>query len=518
MRAPRGWAGPPVLAPVSNMTVDVNATADQALSATDPDGDPLTFSLASGPGFATVTTQGPGSGNLHLAPGPSDVGSYLPAIRVSDGRAFVDRTFTVFVNPVVHLSQPADMTVAAGGTADQTLNATDADGDPLVFFLPSAPAFVMVTTVSAGTGTATGNLHVAPSLSDAGVFSITVWVSDGFQPPDSRSLRITVTGAGGGGGPNDPPTIDMICNSVNVVEGGTLNFDVVARDTDADAITLALTGPAFMTLEPGQQSGTVLHANLHVAPPLGAAGTYHASVTANANGQSVTEDFTATVTTAVATSDPPIVPPPTYGATVTLTGENKTIRLASHSKSWTAELEPEAAAFAIADVIPGSLTATYEGTKIRAIAAGRVTKDDSKLAGSFAREDLRTLFSGLPDGTRTVDLLLRGDLASGGSFLATASVPVEKGLRSPGRASPNPFNPSTTISFELKTPGRVRLRIYDVAGHLVNSLLDRALGAGLQEARWDGTATNGSRLSSGVYFFVLETPEGTTKEGVALAR
>ena len=81
---------PPVLAPVSNMTVDVNATADQALSATDPDGDPLTFSLASGPGFATVTTQGPGSGNLHLAPGPSDVGSYLPAIRVSDGRAFVD--------------------------------------------------------------------------------------------------------------------------------------------------------------------------------------------------------------------------------------------------------------------------------------------------------------------------------------------------------------------------------------------------------------------------------------------
>src|SRR5205085_2029276 len=52
----------PVLAQPANMTVNEGATADQALSATDADGQALTFSLASGPTYASVTTTTPGTG------------------------------------------------------------------------------------------------------------------------------------------------------------------------------------------------------------------------------------------------------------------------------------------------------------------------------------------------------------------------------------------------------------------------------------------------------------------------
>src|SRR6185503_3829597 len=52
----------PVLAQPNNMTVAEGATADQALTATDADGQALTFSLVSGPTYASVTTTTPGTG------------------------------------------------------------------------------------------------------------------------------------------------------------------------------------------------------------------------------------------------------------------------------------------------------------------------------------------------------------------------------------------------------------------------------------------------------------------------
>ena len=75
-----------------------------------------------------------------------------------------------------------------------------------------------------------------------------------------------------------------------------------------------------------------------------------------------------------------------------------------------------------------------------------------------------------------------------------------------GRAWPNPFNPVTTISFSLRERGRARLRIYDVAGRLVRTLVDEVRPAGLHEARWDGRNAGGRRASSGVYFCRFEAP------------
>ncbi len=67
--------------------------------------------------------------------------------------------------------------------------------------------------------------------------------------------------------------------------------------------------------------------------------------------------------------------------------------------------------------------------------------------------------------------------------------------------SPNPFNPVTTIRFELPQPGRVTLRIYDVGGRLVRTLHEgAAMPAGLSTAVWRGVDDGGRSVASGTYF------------------
>jgi hypothetical protein len=70
---------------------------------------------------------------------------------------------------------------------------------------------------------------------------------------------------------------------------------------------------------------------------------------------------------------------------------------------------------------------------------------------------------------------------------------------------PNPFNPSTTIAFGLKTGGHVSLRIYDASGRLVKTLIDGSMQAGRYEKNWNGRDNEGSIVSSGVYFYRLVT-------------
>jgi hypothetical protein len=65
---------------------------------------------------------------------------------------------------------------------------------------------------------------------------------------------------------------------------------------------------------------------------------------------------------------------------------------------------------------------------------------------------------------------------------------------------PNPFNPATTIRFELDRAARVHLSIYDVGGREVRVLVARAVGAGAHSVVWNGIDANGGRAVSGVYF------------------
>ncbi len=70
--------------------------------------------------------------------------------------------------------------------------------------------------------------------------------------------------------------------------------------------------------------------------------------------------------------------------------------------------------------------------------------------------------------------------------------------------APNPFNPSTTISYTLVEAGAVRLRVYDSGGRHVQTLVDGEVSAGTRTVTWDGRDAAGQQLPSGVYYCQLE--------------
>lgn len=72
---------------------------------------------------------------------------------------------------------------------------------------------------------------------------------------------------------------------------------------------------------------------------------------------------------------------------------------------------------------------------------------------------------------------------------------------------PNPFNPTTTITFSLAVDCPTELAVYDVAGRKVAQLVDKQLLAGDYQVSWDGSNHYGKRVASGVYFLRLETPD-----------
>ncbi|MDP1677171.1 MAG: phosphodiester glycosidase family protein [Bacteroidota bacterium] len=65
---------------------------------------------------------------------------------------------------------------------------------------------------------------------------------------------------------------------------------------------------------------------------------------------------------------------------------------------------------------------------------------------------------------------------------------------------PNPFNPITTIQFQIATAAHTRLKIYDILGREISTLLDQDINAGPHKFRWDS-----SKISSGVYFYRLSS-------------
>jgi hypothetical protein len=69
---------------------------------------------------------------------------------------------------------------------------------------------------------------------------------------------------------------------------------------------------------------------------------------------------------------------------------------------------------------------------------------------------------------------------------------------------PNPFNPSTQISFTVASPGRVTLSVFTPAGQRVATLVDAVLPTGSMAVSWDGTNDAGGRVSSGLYIYRLE--------------
>ncbi|MFC1476847.1 FlgD immunoglobulin-like domain containing protein [candidate division KSB1 bacterium] len=83
---------------------------------------------------------------------------------------------------------------------------------------------------------------------------------------------------------------------------------------------------------------------------------------------------------------------------------------------------------------------------------------------------------------------------------------------------PNPFNPSTTIAIGLPHSANVTLKIYDVSGVLVNTLVSGNLSAGIHSFFWDGTNSSGQQVSSGIYIYRLQADEFSTMKRMVFVK
>jgi hypothetical protein len=134
-----------------------------------------------------------------------------------------------------------------------------------------------------------------------------------------------------------------------------------------------------------------------------------------------------------------------------------------------------------------------------------------KYTGEVARVVVRETAEGAVQ-LKTVDLR---DLNNNGSEVTlpgtggeTPYIPVTTALL---QNHPNPFNPTTTIPFDVAVAGDVRIEIYDVSGSLVRTLVNGEKGIGRHVATWDGRDGVGNQVHTGVYFYRMTAPGYTSQ-------
>ena len=83
---------------------------------------------------------------------------------------------------------------------------------------------------------------------------------------------------------------------------------------------------------------------------------------------------------------------------------------------------------------------------------------------------------------------------------------------------PNPFNPRTTISFDVREAGHVQVAVYSALGQRVRTLVDGYHSAGRYDVAWNARDQRGQRVSSGIYFYRLETATETAVRQMLLLK
>jgi PKD domain-containing protein/putative Ig domain-containing protein/Big-like domain-containing protein/cadherin-like protein len=496
--------GPPVVTAPSSVSGQEGSLVSVYVEVADPDGDPIDFLTAESLPAGSSFTAGPGntSGSFVWTPSVGQSGNYLITISaksacraevVSGVAQAICATGTATVTlaiahadrpPVV--TAPPTQTVSEGAPLSFTVTASDPDGQAITSLtaapLPSGASFGVAPDATAGT------FSWVPEFSQAGTYQITFTASDLLSGSAVSSItvadvnRAPVANAGG---------------PYSGVAGVPVSLDGSdCSDPDGDALTFSW--------DFGDQSGgtgaTVLHT-------YSAEGEYKITLkVVDAGIPQLTASAGAAAT--IAAAYPARIF--TYGA------KNKKIRVggAQSSRIWCAEVEPIASSFICSSVIPSSLVMMYSGKTIAAQSSKTVTAADldgngiQEITVCFKQGDFTSL--GFPSGTSNVVVALQGELVSGGRFGGDLSVQVVNETDDlVASVSPNPLNPAGTLTFTVTRAGSVRVTVFDLNGRLVRTLMDESnLGKGFYDLAIDSRGAGGEGLSSGVYFYRIETAAG----------
>ena len=104
-----------------------------------------------------------------------------------------------------------------------------------------------------------------------------------------------------------------------------------------------------------------------------------------------------------------------------------------------------------------------------------------------------------------------GDVTAAPSEVAAVAVPTLD-------AYPNPFNPMTRVRFKLPRSGQATVRVHDLTGRVVRTLVDGSREAGRHEVIWQGRNEEGQPVASGLYLVQLRSADGVSSQKVVLAK
>jgi hypothetical protein len=234
--APAGNAAP-VISGVPPTAVQTGKAYSFVPAASDPNGDPLTFTIANRPTWATFNTN-----TGALTGTPSAAGTYGNiVIGVSDGKASASLpAFAIAVTAAANIAPTIGGTPAKTATVGTQYafvpTASDANGDTLTFSIANRPAWATFTT-------STGRLQGTPTTANVGTFSnIAISVSDGKTTAQLAAFSITVSSVS-----NAAPTITGTpATSVN--QGATYTFQPTAADANGDTLSFSIVNkPAWAT-------------------------------------------------------------------------------------------------------------------------------------------------------------------------------------------------------------------------------------------------------------------------------
>ncbi|MCC6650388.1 MAG: T9SS type A sorting domain-containing protein [Candidatus Eisenbacteria bacterium] len=137
---------------------------------------------------------------------------------------------------------------------------------------------------------------------------------------------------------------------------------------------------------------------------------------------------------------------------------------------------------------------------------------------------VRTFYVDVPDSIMTVGFVHNVENPAIKALEVSASPvglldvesPVVEGRVLLAQNRPNPFREPTRISFMMPRAGHASLRVFDLAGRRVATLVDATIEAGAHESQWNGRNAAGAACAPGVYLYRLETPEGSVTRRMVL--
>lgn len=207
------------------VTLPENSSRAIILTATDPDGDTLSYRIATAPLHGILTGSAP---NVTYTPAPDYTGSDSFTFVVHDGTLDSEpASVSINIQPVNRAPVASPQSVAT--TEDQsvviTLTATDAEGDPLTYGIAAGP--------TQGTLSSLGpNLTYTPNPNYAGADGFTFTASDGISTSAPAAVSISVASV------NDAPV--ALAQSVTVENATPVTVTLAGSDVDGDALTYTI--------------------------------------------------------------------------------------------------------------------------------------------------------------------------------------------------------------------------------------------------------------------------------------